>query len=106
MVGWLLLRLDARPTYGWELRHRFERHRLAIDPPTLYRTLRKLERAEWLQARWLSASTGPPRRFYRLTNSGRRNLDEVAALIAAIRDMHDAYRCEYETAYSQPPPRR
>ena len=51
-----------------------------------------------MQSRWLSSTGGPRRRFYRLTGRGRRNLDEIARLITAIRDAHDAYVVAYEHA--------
>lgn len=99
LVGWLLLRLDLGATYGYDLRREFGAHGLDIDPPLMYRMLRRLEDDKWVQSRWMRPAAGPRRRFYRLTTRGRRNLDEIAALIAAIRDSHDAYLREYEQAH-------
>ena len=96
LVGWLLLHLDAGATYGYDLRREFDAHRLTPDPATVYRMLRRLESDKWVQSRWLSPAAGPRRRFYRLTTRGRRNLDEIALLIAAIRDSHDMYLRAYE----------
>lgn len=101
LVGWLLLHLDAGATYGYDLRREFNAHRLTPDPSTVYRMLRKLETDKWVQSRWLSPAAGPRRRFYRLTTRGRRNLDEIALLIAAIRDSHDAYLRVYEDVRSR-----
>ena len=99
LVGWLLLRLDAGPTYGYELRRELAARRLTPDPGTVYRMLRTLEADKWLQSRWLSPVAGPRRRFYRLTNRGRRTLDAIAVLIAAIRDLHDDYLREYDRVH-------
>lgn len=98
LVGWLLLQLDAGATYGYDLRRAFEALRLSPDPAAMYRMLRRLEADKWVQSRWMSSAGGPRRRFYRLTGRGRRNLDEIARLIAAIRDAHEKYLHAYEHA--------
>lgn len=96
LIGWLLLHLDAGATYGYDLRRAFDAQRLSPDPGAMYRVLRQLEADKWVQSRWMSPAAGPRRRFYRLTGRGRRNLDEIARLIAAMRDAHDAYLLAYE----------
>ncbi|MDP1847643.1 MAG: helix-turn-helix transcriptional regulator [Solirubrobacteraceae bacterium] len=98
LVGWLLLQLDAGATYGYDLRRAFDAQRLSPDPGAMYRMLRQLEADKWVQSRWMNPAAGPRRRFYRLTGRGRRNLDEIARLIAAIRDAHEAYLVAYEHA--------
>ena len=98
LIGWLLLQLDAGATYGYDLRRAFDAQRLTPDPGALYRMLHRLEADKWVQSRWLNPAAGPRRRFYRLTGRGRRNLDEIARLITAIRDAHDAYLVAYEHA--------
>lgn len=91
LVGRVLLQLDAGATYGYDLRREFDARRMSADAAALYRMLRRLEDDKWVQSRWMSASAGPPRRFYRLTSRGRRHLDEIAGLVVLIRDAHDAY---------------
>ena len=98
LIGWLLLSLDAGATYGYDLRRVFDAHRLSPDRGAMYRMLRQLEADKWVQSRWMSPAAGPRRRFYRLTGRGRRNLDEIARLSAAIRDAHEAYLVAYEQA--------
>ena len=98
LVGWLLLLLDGGATYGYDLRRAFRALRLNPDPGAMYRALRRLEADKWVQSRWMSSAGGPRRRFYRLTGRGRRNLDEIARLIASLRDAHDSYLEGYEQA--------
>lgn len=100
LAGWLLLQLDAGATYGYDLRRAFEALRLSPDPGAMYRMLRRLEADMWVQSRWMSSAAGPRRRFYRLTGRGRRNLDEIARLIAVIRDAHEKYLHAYEHAHT------
>lgn len=98
LAGWLLLHLRSGATYGYDLRRAFDAQGLRAHGSAVYRMLRRLEADSWVQSRWLSAAAGPPRRIYRLTTRGRRNLDEIAVLIAAIRDSHDTYLRAYERA--------
>ncbi len=91
MTAWLLLLLDRGASYGYELRRDLDAHRLSVDPSVLYRSLRKLERDGWVESRWLQSAAGPRRRLYRLTAKGRRNLDDIAALIADIRDLNEMF---------------
>jgi DNA-binding PadR family transcriptional regulator len=92
LAGWLLLHLELRATYGYDLRRAVDAARgLTIDPGTLYRALRRFEAEGWVRSRWRESVAGPPRRMYRLTSKGLQELDHIAAAIAALRDAHDAY---------------
>jgi len=91
LTAWLLVLLESGASYGYDLRRELDARDLNIDPSALYRALRRLERDGWVQSRWMNAKTGPRRRFYKLTAEGRRNLDEMAVLIKARRNVHDAF---------------
>lgn len=91
LTAWLLVLLESGASYGYDLRRELDARELSIDPSALYRTLRKLERDGWVQSRWMKAKTGPRRRFYKLTASGREHLDDMAVVIRARRDVHDAF---------------
>lgn len=97
-TAWLLLLLDGGASYGYELRRELDARGLKVDAGVLYRTLRKLETDGWVESRWMRPVTGPRRRFYRLTPRGRRKLDEIAALIDGIRDVHEAFLRAHERA--------
>ena len=101
MTAWLLLLLDGGATYGYDLRRELDAHQLSIDPSILYRTLRKLERDGWVESRWMRSVAGPRRRFYRLTPTGRRTLDEMAELITSIRDFHDTFLHAHQEAVAR-----
>ena len=91
LTAWLLVLLESGASYGYDLRRELDAREISIDPSALYRALRKLERDGWVQSRWMKAKTGPRRRFYTLTDTGRRQLDEIAVVIRARRDVHDAF---------------
>jgi PadR family transcriptional regulator PadR len=96
VAAWLLLLLDHQASYGYDLRQALKTQHVDPDPGTLYRVLRQLDDAGWLQSRWTDSAAGPRRRLYRVTAKGRRNLVELAALITGIRDSHRAFLREYE----------
>lgn len=94
-AAWLLLLLGSSVSYGYELRQELDARAIHIDPATLYRLLRKLERAGWLESRWMSPTAGPRRRLYRVTAAGRRNLEELTGMITAGRDAHRGFLDAY-----------
>jgi PadR family transcriptional regulator PadR len=98
VTGWLALLLERGATYGYELRGELEAHAVSIDQAVVYRTLRRLEADGWVTSRWVQSEVGPRRRSYTLTRHGRRQLDEVAGMIAAVRDQHDAFLDEHRLA--------
>jgi len=96
VAAWLLLLLDHHASYGYDLRHALQTHHVEPDPGTLYRVLRQLDDAGWLQSRWMDSAAGPRRRQYRVTAKGRRSLGELAVLITGIRDSHGSFLQEYQ----------
>lgn len=83
--------LEGGASYGYELRREFDAHRLVVDPSVLYRALRKLERDGAVQSRWMKSEAGPRRRFYRLTDKGRQELQDISVLIGEIRDLNEMF---------------
>jgi DNA-binding PadR family transcriptional regulator len=98
LTAWLLVLLESGASYGYDLRRELDARELSIDPSALYRALRKLERDGLVESRWMKAKTGPRRRFSRLTDSGREHLDEMAVVIRARRDVHDAFLAAHASA--------
>jgi PadR family transcriptional regulator len=83
----LLLLVDERPGYGYDLR---ERLRLLgageWDSGTVYRLLNNLEDEGLVRSWWEESADGPQRRCYRLTDGGQTALDEWA------RQLEDVWR--------------
>ena len=98
IAAWLLLLLDRDASYGYGLRQALEDRGVYPDPGALYRVLRKLEAAQWVQSRWLKPVAGPRRRLYRIRARGRRNRHELASAITAIRDSEAAFLQAYQHA--------
>ena len=64
--------------YGLEiLRGLEEQSDLAVTAGTLYPLLARLKRDGFLRSEWVDGDAGHPRKYYRLTQSGRRRLQEM-----------------------------
>jgi PadR family transcriptional regulator PadR len=81
----LLLLLHQEPAHGYTLLEEVGDFGLdAIDPSAIYRMLRGMEDKGWVTSTWdEEQSLGPPRRVYRITDTG----DEVLA--AWIQDLDE-----------------
>lgn len=76
----LLILLDERPGHGYDLLTRLEP--LGFDrsnPGRIYRALRWLETAGYVQPNWETTGVGPARRVYELSAEGRQVLEVAAA---------------------------
>ena len=76
LVPVILLTLREWNSYGYELMERtaafgFE----AMNPGTLYRTLRQMEKDGLCESKWETSSGGPARRMYSITDTGEAYLN-------------------------------
>ena len=62
---------------------------LVTSEGTIYPLLARLRRDGLVTTDWRESDAGPPRRYYRITNEGRRALAGFAADWAALRDAVD-----------------
>ena len=73
----LLLLLRRGEAHGYALMDDLERFgfdRERVDPTLVYRALRDMEEAGWIQSSWDEESLGPRRRVYALDQEGSRQL--------------------------------
>jgi len=88
----LILRtLQAGPLHGWAISERIQQISqdvLQVNQGSLYPALHRLEHQGWIKADWGVSELGRRARFYRLTASGRKQLEVESAdwnrLTAAI----------------------
>jgi transcriptional regulator len=91
-LDFLILRvLAAGPMHGWSVSERIQQiseDALKVNQGSLYPALHRLEHRGWIKAEWKTSELGRRARFYRLTASGRKQLDlerkNWARLTAAI----------------------
>ncbi len=78
LLEFLVLKIvGARSVYVPDILRRLAATEFATQEGTLYPLLSKLRRENLVEYRWQESDSGPPRKYYRLTQSGR---DQLAAL--------------------------
>lgn len=89
----ILLMISRKEYYGYEIISALEQWPiLAAKESTIYPLLRRLLKEERLSSYWQETDQGlPPRKYYRITDRGRRYLDSMRTewnnLLAALADM-------------------
>jgi PadR family transcriptional regulator PadR len=101
LVPMMLLSIREWDSYGYELMERaralgFE----TMNPGTLYRALRQMEKDGVVESNWETARPGPPRRMYTITDAGEAYLGLWAKSLGQYRQSMDAFFRLYE---SKPP---
>ena len=72
----ILLTLCESNLYGYKLMEQLTRFGFeAINPGTMYRALRQMEKKGVLESQWQVTGNGPARRVYSLTQAGEAYLD-------------------------------
>jgi PadR family transcriptional regulator len=102
LVPVILLTLRELNSYGYELMERaaafgFE----AMNPGTLYRTLRQMENNGLCESTWETSKGGPARRMYSITDAGAAYLDFWAEALNQYQHSVDAFF----SLYTGRPPR-
>ena len=78
LLEFLVLKIvGARSVYVPDILRRLADTEFATQEGTLYPLLSKLRRENLVEYRWQESDSGPPRKYYRLTQAGR---DQLAAL--------------------------
>ena len=78
----ILKALTLGAMHGWGIAERIERLSggvFAIQQGAVYPALQRLLRRGWVTASWADTDNGRRARFYRITTTGRRQLDAEAA---------------------------
>lgn len=77
--------------YGLDIARRLSEDGILMrGEGTLYPLLSRLRRSGQVETEWRESPSGPPRRYYRLTDEGRATLAGFATTWAAFRDAVDA----------------
>jgi PadR family transcriptional regulator, regulatory protein PadR len=102
LVPVILLSLREWNSYGYELMQRasafgFE----AMNPGTVYRTLRQMEKDGIVESSWETSRGGPARRMYTITGAGEAFLDIWAKSLEQYQQCMD----DFFRLYAGKPPR-
>lgn len=86
---------DAYPT---EIIERMKASKLVVVEGTLYPLLTRLKNMDLLAYRWEESTSGPPRKYYRLTESGEKFLRELeSAWDELVRSVDEVTRKKINT---------
>ncbi len=70
----ILLVLDGKPLYASDIIEALKEAKMIVVEGTLYPLLTRLKNAGLLTYQWEESTQGPPRKYYELTDSGRKFL--------------------------------
>jgi PadR family transcriptional regulator PadR len=100
LVPILLLMLREWSSYGYELMEKMATVGLAaMNPGTVYRTLRQMEKDGIISSNWDTSTTGPARRVYSITDAGESYLNYWANSLNQYQKMMDTFF----RLYTRPP---
>ncbi|MBQ4038055.1 MAG: helix-turn-helix transcriptional regulator [Bacteroidaceae bacterium] len=70
----IMLLLKEKPYYSSDIIEELEESNLIVVEGTLYPLLSRLKKEGMLDYEWQESAVGPPRKYYKLTESGREAL--------------------------------
>ncbi len=102
LIAAALVALREEGSYGYELMERLEECGFGqINPGTLYRKLRQMEREGLCKSVWETSEEGSTRRVYSITDAGEEYLEAWAEGCKHYQQVMDAFY----RAYTDRPPR-
>lgn len=73
----ILIVLNEKPLYAINIIEGLKKAKMIVVEGTLYPLLTRLKNAGLLAYRWEESNQGPPRKYYELTDEGRKFLKEL-----------------------------
>lgn len=79
--------LRGEPQYGKEIAEKLGTPKRLLDSEgTLYPLLSRLRKQGWVETTWRESATGPPRRYYALTQAGEAALIDFSHVWGGFSD--------------------
>ncbi len=85
----VLALIRDQETYAFDIVRVLSTRGLVTSEGTIYPLLARLRRDGVVSTDWRESDSGPPRRYYRITDKGRRALDTFVADWTSFRDVVD-----------------
>lgn len=99
----LLAILDESPSYGYEIVRLLNERAaglLAMGEGTVYPVLHRLEKRKLISSYWEKATSGRPRKYYKVTAAGSKVLSENREQWAGLVQVMDAFLSPGEASSS------
>jgi len=71
--------VSQQDAYASDIIEKLKTAQLIVVEGTLYPLLTRLKNEGLLSYRWEESTQGPPRKYYRITESGQKSLEEITA---------------------------
>ena len=79
--------IERQEAYGYQIIQQLAQvEGLGLTESTVYPILARLASARFVSVRKVESSSGPPRRYYRLTDAGRKHFQLLVGQWKTIRD--------------------
>lgn len=93
----LLLLILKKPTHGYELIQSFNalHEDEIVEPGTIYRNLRRMEKEGFVLSSWEASESGPARRKYDITEEGIKALQEAMLKLERQKQQIEDFFTEY-----------
>ncbi len=102
LIPILLLMLREWRSYGYELMDKMAKFGLStMNPGTVYRTLRQMEKDGVVSSTWDTSEDGPARRVYSITEAGESYLRFWAESLEQYQKMMNTFFRLYTVSPSQ-----
>jgi PadR family transcriptional regulator PadR len=83
--------IDEEPAYGYEMTRRLRARGMSVvGEGSIYPLLGRLEREGLVETYRAAGNGGPPRKYYRVSAAGRRELEAGVGAWQSARDAIDA----------------
>jgi PadR family transcriptional regulator PadR len=82
--------LRSEESYAFDIVRTMSGSGLLTSEGTIYPLLARMRQQEWVTTDWRESASGPPRRYYAVTDRGRRALEEFSTDWNRFRDAVDA----------------
>ncbi len=73
----ILLLADKEAVYVLDILEKLKTSGLKVAEGTLYPLLNRLKKQGWLTYEWQESKSGPPRKYYRITENGKTALEAL-----------------------------
>lgn len=92
----VLLIISKEEAYPSDILKELKDFDLIVVEGTLYPLLSRLKDSGLLEYKWVESNAGPPRKYYKLTENGRTNLDQLEKsweqLSKSIKSLTNKYK--------------
>ena len=78
--------------YAKQLLEKLEKTDFIAQEGTIYPHLSKMRKEKLIEYHWEESNVGPPRKYYYITDSGRRSLREITDFLKKLIEPHERTR--------------